>query len=276
MTWGIVGKAGIPHVRKEALRLRDHLVSRGQDVVLETRLAGYEGSEGMSVAELAKEVDMFLTVGGDGTILMVQEHSEKPVFAVNAGAIGFLTEVEPALATEALDLVTEGRYHVDERDKLAARLGNRDLPDATNEITLQTSRIAKLIQFRITVDGELMDTIRGDGLIVSTPTGSTGYAMSVGGPLVHPRVRGVVLAPIAPFRLAARPWVIPEDSVIELTLLERDSLAQEKQAKVVVDGQHGYDVEPGDVVVIHPSSRKARFVRLGHGFYERVRNKLTR
>ena len=127
------------------------------------------------------------------------------------------------------------------------------------------------------MSGEVLDTLRGDGVIVSTATGSTGYAMSVGGPLVHPLVRGIVLAPIAPFRLAARPWIVPADAQIELTLLERDSTAgNEPFARVVVDGQHGAEVAPGQTVRIGPSESKARFVRLGSGFYERVRTKLTR
>jgi NAD+ kinase len=121
----------------------------------------------------------------------------------------------------------------------------------------------------------VLDTLRGDGIICSTATGSTGYAMSVGGPLMHPLVRGTVLAPIAPFRLAARPWIVPTDAPIELTLLERDT-PSDHEARVVVDGQHGFPVQPGASVRIGPSQRKARFVRLGSGYYERVRTKLTR
>ncbi|MGB0652379.1 MAG: NAD(+)/NADH kinase [Thermoplasmatota archaeon] len=281
--WGLVCKAAIPHVRKEAFRLRDHLEAAGQKVSMEDNLARFDHADGeepttqgRTVEEMHHDVDLFITVGGDGTILYVQQRSDKPVFAVNAGAIGFLTEVEPAQATAGIDRVLAGDYKIDERRKLAARLGDRALPDAANEVTLQTSRIAKLIQFRIKVDGELMDTLRGDGVILSTATGSTGYAMSVGGPLVHPRLKGVVVAPIAPFRLAARPWVIPDDSTIEVTLLERDSSDLAKPAKVVVDGQHGFEVATGETVTINTSDQAARFVRLGSSFYERVRNKLTR
>lgn len=276
MTWGIVGKAGIPHVRKEAFWLRDYLQSKGQRVLLETDLAESATEKGHSLQELDRLVDLFLTVGGDGTILMTQNVTDKPVFGVNAGAIGFLAEVEPPQAPAGIDQIIRGEYRVEERDKLSASLDGKTLPDATNEVTLQTSRIAKLIRFRIAVSGEILDTIRGDGIIVSTPTGSTGYAMSVGGPLVHPLVHGTVLAPIAPFRLAARPWVVPSDAVVELTLEDRDSATGEMQARVVIDGQHGFDVATGSTVRISPSLRKARFIRLGSGFYERVRAKLTR
>jgi len=274
--WGLVAKAGIPHVRKEALWLRDHLLQRGEDVLLEKDLAGADGTEGRTLMDLDREADLFMTVGGDGTILMAQNVTEKPVFGVNAGAIGFLAEVDPPQAVDAIDRIIGGQYRIEERDKLASWLDDTRLPDATNEVTIQTSRIAKLIQIRIRVDDEHLDTLRGDGIIVSTPTGSTGYAMSVGGPLLHPSVKGIVLAPIAPFRLSARPWVIPEDSRVTVEVLERDSQGEGLQAKVVVDGQHGTAMASGNMVRIETSDRKARFVRLGSGFYERVRTKLTR
>jgi len=274
LTWALVGKGSIAHVRKEATWIAEHLRARGQAVLVEESLAKDLGASGHSLAELDAKADVFLTVGGDGTILLVQAVTDKPVLGVNAGAIGFLCEVEPPQAGAAIDQVIRGDYRVEERDKLSAWLDGTRLPDATNEVTLQTSRIAKLIQFRIAVGGEVLDTLRGDGLIVATATGSTGYAMSVGGPLMHPRVQGTVLAPIAPFRLAARPWVVPSQAIVELTVLERDSAAA--QARVVVDGAHGTEVKAGQTVRIGPSGRKARFLRLGSGFYERVRTKLTR
>ncbi len=274
--WALVGKADIPHVLKQAQWLRDYLREKGQEVLLESSLASAEHETGYTLEELDRKADLFMTVGGDGTILMVLGATDKPVFGVNAGAIGFMSEAEPPMAKLGIDQVIAGQYRIEERDRLACWLDGERLPDATNEVTLQTARIAKLIQFRIAVGGEHLDTLRGDGIIVSTATGSTGYAMSVGGPLVHPAVRGTVLAPIAPFRLAARPWVVPGDAEIEVTLLGRDSLQDEKQARVVVDGQHGFGVAPGSTVRIAPSDRKARFVRLGSGFYERVRTKLMR
>lgn len=276
MKWGLVAKAEIPHVRKEALWLRDCLLDHGEEVLVEESLGQAEGTEGRTLADLDDEVDLFMTVGGDGTILMTQEATQKPVFAVNAGAIGFLAEVEPPMAKDAIERVIAGEYRVEERFKLAAHLDGERVMDATNEVTLQSSRIAKLIHFEVRVDGEALDNLRADGLIVSTPTGSTGYAMSVGGPLVHPSVEAVVLAPIAPFRLAARPWVIPADAQVELTVLQRDSVRAENQAKLVVDGQHAWSVGTGNTVRIGQSHRKARFIRLDTGFYERVRTKLTR
>lgn len=276
MKWAVVGKSSIPHVRKEVEWLVAHLRDEGEDVLLETEIGQAMGQEGHALEELDRQVDLFMTVGGDGTILWTQHATDKPVFGVNVGAIGFLAEVEPPQATGAIREIQQGKYRVEERDKLAAYLDDKRLPDAVNEVTVQTRRIAKLIRFTVSVDDEILDTFRGDGMIVSSATGSTGYAMSVGGPLVHPKVRGMVLAPIAPFRLSARPWVVPADATVRLTLLERDSAQGKQQAKVVVDGQHGYDMATGSVVKVQASERKARYVRFQSGFYERVRTKLTR
>jgi NAD+ kinase len=276
MKWGLVGKGDIPHVRTEAARLVAAMEQAGDEVHLEAGLADALARAGRSIADIAADVDLFVTVGGDGTILYTQQLTDKPVFGVNVGAIGFLAEVDPAHALEALAAIRAGKHIIEERHKLAVRLGDERLPDAVNEVTLQTRRIAKLIRFTVRVDGEELDTLRGDGIIVSTPTGSTGYAMSVGGPLVHPKVPGIILAPIAPFKLSARPWVVPASALIEVTLLERDSAQGVQQAKVVVDGQHGFDVDTGATITITQSRKMARFVRLGTGFYERVRVKLAR
>lgn len=276
MNWGLMGKGDIPHVAEESRRVADHLESIGETVRCAEGLGPHIGREGTASGRLDAEVDMWITVGGDGTILRAQSFTQKPVLGINAGAIGFLAEVEPPQAADAIAAVLAGKHRVEERHKLACSLDGKPLPDAVNEITLQTRRIAKLIRFRVDVDGEELDVYRGDGMIVSTPTGSTGYAMSVGGPLVHPGVGGTILAPIAPFKLAARPWVVPCDSHVELTLLERDSAQGVQQARVVIDGQHGNDVDTGATISIHPSPNKARYVRLGSGFYERVRTKLTR
>ncbi len=274
MKWGVVGKGGITHVQKEAEFLIGALLERGQSVVVDAELTAPEGVQSMRIEDM--DVDIILTVGGDGTILHAQHHHTAPVFGVNCGAIGFLAEVEPPMALEALDRIISGDYRVEERYKLASWLDGQRLADATNEITLQTSRIAKLIRFEAHVDGELLDIFRGDGIIVSTPTGSTGYAMSVGGPLMHPGVNGLVLAPIAPFKLSARPWVVPASAKVELKLLERDSAQGVQQARVVIDGQIGHDVATGGTLTLEISDRKARFIRLSSGFYERVRTKLTR
>jgi len=252
----------------------EELRKQKQEVVLENRLAKQLDQDGQALEDM--DVDVFVTVGGDGTILLTLEHTEKPVLGVNAGGVGFLTEIEPKYTPTAVRRIVHGDYQVEERNRLSAYLGDEQLPDAINEVTLQTAKIAKLIKFRIAVNGEVVDTIRGDGVIVATTTGSTGYAMSVGGPIVHPAVQATVIAPIAPFRLSARPSVIPYDSEVQITMLDRKSSPSDKVAKVVVDGQHGYDVPHDGVITTRPSPRKSRFIRFDESFFSRVRTKLIR
>lgn len=272
MKWGLVCKPAAPHVQKEMAAVHEYLLSKRQTVEVEALLAQALGVPGVPLRDM--KADLYVTVGGDGTVLLTLEHTDNPVLSVNAGGVGFLSEIEPKYAPNAIDRILKGDYRVEERTKLASSLGEKRLPDAANEVTVQTARIAKLIKFRIEINGETVDTLRGDGVIVSTPTGSTGYSLSVGGPILHPSVDAVVVSPIAPFRLAARPLVVPYSSTIQIHVLERE--IRENVAKVVVDGQYGFEIPPTGTVTIGPSERRARFIRFNGGFYERVRTKLTR
>jgi len=273
MKWGLICKPNAGHVLKEVKALHDYLLERKQPVQVESLLAKSLKTKGTPLDKM--EADVYVAVGGDGTILLTLNHTDRPVLAVNAGGIGFLSEVEPKYALNAVERILRGDFRVEERAKIAARLDDERLPDAANEVTVQSSKIAKLIKFRIEINGEVTDTLRGDGVIVATATGSTGYSLSVGGPIMHPAVDAVLVSPIAPFRLGARPLVVPYTSTIKVTVLER-RLGAEKPAKVVVDGHHSADMAPNDVVTVTPSERRARFVRFNGGFYDRVRTKLTR
>lgn len=274
MKWGIVGKPNVNHIYQEMVEVLDQLKKRKQTVVLEERFAQLLNVPGKKLPDIS--ADIIVTVGGDGTILMALEHTDKPILAVNAGGVGFLSEVEPKYLGSAIDRVLRKDFTLEERPRLAAWLEKERLPDAANEVTVQTAKIAKLIKYQVRVNGEVMDTLRGDGVIVATATGSTGYSLSVGGPILHPAVQGMVISPIAPFRLAARPIVIPFDSEVTVGLVSGASDRTDKVARAVVDGQHGYAMNAGMSVTIRPSKRKARFIRFDGGFYERVRTKLTR
>lgn len=274
MNWALVCRPSIQHVYKETVTLYEYLRKKDQTVFLEATLGKLLHQKGTPLEKM--KADVFVTVGGDGTVLLTLHHTDKPLLAVNAGGVGFLSEVEPKYAPSAIDRILDGDYRIEERAKLASWLEKKRLSDATNEVTLQTAKIAKLIKFRLEIDGEVCDTIRGDGIIVATSTGSTGYSLSVGGPILHPAVEGVVISPIAPFRLAARPLVVPLQSEIRLTQLERHREGEGAEAKVVVDGGPALDVGYGQSVTVKASERKARLIRFNGGFYDRVRTKLTR
>jgi len=185
--------------------------------------------------------------------------------------MGFLAEVESKYAIDGLRRVIEGNYNTEERAKLKITLDGKRLTDATNEVTVQTDRIAKILYLKLFVDDELIETMGADGIIVATPTGSTSYSLSVGGPIMDPTVNAMIIAPLAPFKLSARPWIVPLDKNIRITLL-----AKSKETKLVIDGRVAKVITPESDIVVTGSEKKVRFVRFGESFYQMVRLKLIR
>jgi NAD+ kinase len=239
----------------------------GQDLVLEKAIAEVLGKKGMRIDDM--KVDVMITIGGDGTILRALMRNQAPIFGINAGDLGFLTEVQEDLLEEGLERIIRGEYQLDERSKLRTDLAGRRMKDATNEVVVHTAHIAKLRHFRVYVDEELAIDVKADGIIVSTPTGSTCYAMSVGAPILDPRVDALVIAPMAPFKFAGRPTVVPARSGI------RVELRRPKPCLLVVDGQEDTNMEGTEELRFTTSENKAGFVSLGRTFYTKMREKLT-
>jgi NAD+ kinase len=218
------------------------------------------------------DVDLIVSVGGDGTILRTIQRMEdpKPILGINMGTLGFLVDVEPKDAVRTLERVLFG-FEVMERSRLQTHLNGIPLPPATNEIALLSASPAKMLEFEITVDDSLLESLRADGLLFATSTGSTAYAMSAGGPIVDPRVDAIVLVPMAPFKLSARPWVLPAESTIRV-----DLELPEKEALVVIDGQNVTTISKKDHITISRAEKPARFVKAREGgFYEKVKSKLA-
>ena len=215
--------------------------------------------------------DLILIFGGDGTILRTLQLLPKPtpILGINMGEVGFLTVVDPESAFYMIDDIVAG-FDVVERSRLAVRRNHEDLPCAMNEAVILTARPSKISHFRISVDGKLLEEFRADGVVLATPTGSTAYAMSAGGPIVDPRVDGIIIVPLAPYKLSSRPWVIPATSIIKLELLRED-----KESMVVVDGQYTVNVSTKDVLWFTKCETPALFVKFGDKFYDLVREKLT-
>ncbi|HMK45078.1 MAG TPA: NAD(+)/NADH kinase [Methanocella sp.] len=215
--------------------------------------------------------DLVLIFGGDGTILRSLQLLPKPtpILGINMGDVGFLTVTDPESAIYMIDDIVQN-FEVVERSRMAVKLNEYDLPCAMNEAVVITSRPAKISQFRVYVDGKFMEEFRADGIVFATPTGSTAYAMSAGGPIVDPRVNGIIIVPLAPYKLSARPWVVPAKSMIKLELLRED-----KESMVVVDGQYATNVSTRDVLTFTRCEVPALFVRFGDKFYDLVREKLT-
>jgi NAD+ kinase len=270
MKWGVVGRSDANKSISLAETVIDYLSDNGE-VFIEEHLADAVDKKGHNLKEIDKKADIVVTIGGDGTILRAVKEIEKPVFAINSGGMGFLSEVESKYAIGGLKKVIAGNYNVVERSKLQITLDGKILPDALNEVTVQTDRIAKILYLKMFVDEELIETMGADGVIIATPTGSTSYALSVGGPIMDPSVNAMIIAPLAPFKLSARPWIIPMERKIGIVLLTKS-----KESKIVIDGGFEMQVTQQSDIVITGSEKKARFVRFGESFYQMVRLKLMR
>lgn len=270
MKWGLICK---PNVKRTFSLAKDiyEFLSHNGEVFAEKNFAEKAEVKGYSLEEINKKADIVVTIGGDGTILRTLDVVEKPVFAINSGGMGFLAEVESKYGIGGLKRVIDGKYNIEERAKLKILLDDERLPDATNEVTVQTGMIAKMLYLQLFVENELLETLSADGVIIASPTGSTSYALSVGGPIMDPSVNAMVIAPLAPFRLSSRPWIVPLNKRVSVKLLPKS-----KETKLVIDGHYAENVTAESDIVVTGSEKKARFVRFGESFYQMVRLKLVR
>jgi NAD+ kinase len=270
MKWGIVYNL---HTKKASSLAEEiyHFLKEKQEVFLEKKFSKKDKVKELSLSEINKKADIVITVGGDGTILRALEKIDKPIFSINCGGMGFLCESESKYAKEGINRVISGDYNVEERAKLKVTLDGKRLPDAANEVTVQTARIAKIMYLQVFVENELLEALGADGVIVATPTGSTSYALSAGGPILDPMVKAMVIAPLAPFKLSARPWVVPLSKKVQIKVLPKS-----KDSSIVIDGESPQKVDTNSEIIITGSENKARFVRFGESFYQMVRLKLVR
>ncbi len=246
------------------------LVGRRAEVVLTEELG--EHVPDRPTASWSKlQAELLVAIGGDGTFLHALRRTLLPLLPVNAGTLGVLAEVDgrsPAELETAVDQLLGGRYFLEERTKLAAELAGRPLPDATNEYVVHATQVGKMGTFEIAFDGRRAGTVRADGLIVATPTGSTAYALSSLGPIVEPEVDGFVLTAIAPFRVEARAVVLGGLRTVRIR-----SLREGGKTVVLADGDGEHPLGPGEAVTIYRSPRRASLVRFGTSYFDRLRGK---
>lgn len=216
--------------------------------------------------------DFVICVGGDGTVLKTQQalSSKKiPILSINMGTVGFLTEVEPEDVFECLDALLSYDFFIEERMQLDV-FCDGEWKTVLNELVIMTSLPGKMLDLQIAVDEEIVDNVRADGLIISTPSGSTAYAMSAGGPIVDPRVDAAIIIPICPFKLNTRPKIVPADTKISVKFLNED-----KKGLAVLDGVNNKEYGYMEEIKLKKSDVVAYFVRFRKNFYESVNKKLT-
>ncbi|MFT4520870.1 MAG: NAD+ kinase [Halioglobus sp.] len=277
---GLVGRSEQGGLAEMLGSLVALLEGRGLEVLLEDNLGdvlpGYK--ELASCDEIGQRVDLVIVVGGDGSLLGAARtlaKYETPVIGVNRGRLGFLTDILPGEMEEQIPAVLDGHYETDSRFLLGAEL-HRDgemigSADALNDVVVNSGTTAQMIEYELYIDDAFVYRQRADGLIVSTPTGSTAYSLSGGGPIMHPSLDAMVLVPMFPHALSSRPIVIDGNSHVRLDILERNSI----HPPITCDGQVNLTAQPGDSVFVSKKPYSLTLLHpVGHSFYASCRDKL--
>ena len=278
-TIGILAKPNFPGVVATLQGLVPWLREREKELLLDPLITSFpiDGRTSNLKSGSVDQGDMLLVVGGDGTMLRAARlvaHHPIPILGINVGGLGFLTEITPAHVYLALEKVFRGEFEVEERLMIHSRVcsGTELVVDtiALNDVVISKGTLAGMVKLEISVGEEFLTAIRGDGLIIATPTGSTGYSLSSGGPIVNPSVHAMILTPISPHMLTNRPIVVPQSEVVQVVLRSVD-----EGVVASADGQSGHLLHEGDSVTVQASDTRARFIRFpDKTFYQVLRQKL--
>lgn len=278
---GLIGRLGSTRVVETLKRLMQFLDQQNYQIIVEDRTATVLLGHGFQEANrkmLAEICDLVIVVGGDGSLLgaaRAMARTGVPVLGVNRGRLGFLTDISPSDMEEKVAEVLAGQYTSERRFLLDAEVMREGEPigsaDGLNDVVLHPGKSARMIEFDLYIEGQFVYNQRSDGLIVSTPTGSTAYALSGGGPIMHPKLDALVLVPMFPHTLSSRPIVVDGNSEIKILITENN----ETYPHVSCDGQTHLVTKPGDVIYIRKKPHKLKLIHpLGHDFYQICRSKL--
>ncbi len=274
----ILGRHDDPRVAEPMQVLTRHLTKAGINVLAADSINLDLPAARMDESDLCEQADLVIAIGGDGTMLYASRlarESDTPILGINRGRLGFLADVTPDEMIASVDQVLNGEYSRDSRLVLEARLrtqsGETSSSFALNDVVLKRRETGRMVDFLTRVDGDYVNTHAGDGLIVATPTGSTAYSLSCGGPIISPQLDAVVVVPVCPHTLTDRPLVIPANQSIEVSLLERD----ETKASITVDGHAVGEIRPEDELVISAAAKRTTLIHPpGFNFYGILRSKL--
>ncbi|MEC9358012.1 MAG: NAD(+) kinase [Pseudomonadota bacterium] len=277
-TLGIIGKQDDPAAAQTAALLVAHLRQRGHTVLLDDELCGMAADATAPRRELAERCDLVIVVGGDGTLLNAGRDlapAGVPLLGVNQGRLGFMVDVNPLQMTETVDSILDGDYVRETRSLLSARIlrdeGSAGPFLALNDVVLRNQAAIRMIEFETWHGEEFISLHRADGFIVSTPTGSTAYALSGGGPVLHPGIEAWALVPICPHTLSDRPIVVSTDRPVRLAL----SGGGTHDATCTMDGQVNATVRPGEIIEISRADCSLQLIHpRGYSYFNILRSKL--
>jgi len=276
--FGIIAK-NIPEAQKAAKKLALWLESHGKKVFIDSDTAAAIRMDGYDRELIPALVEMLIVLGGDGTLLsasrlVADAHRDVPIFGVNLGSLGFMAEVSLDELYDNLEKAIAGKLATEDRIMLTASV-LRDGKRLTqyrvlNDAVINKGALARMMELRVSVDDGLLTTLRADGLIIATPTGSTAYSLSAGGPIIYPTLHCFVVTPICPHTLSNRPIALPDNVVVTVCLT-----SQSEDVLLTLDGQIGFPLMPNDVVEIKKSRFKMKLIKHPtKSYYEILRTKL--
>ena len=272
----VVAKRVSPEALLAASELAHWLSRRGLDVDIDESVAERQGNSGLGRFDTKTAYDLVMVLGGDGTLLSVarDDDVQSPLLGVNLGYLGFLTDVRRNELYPALMEVLAGKFEIEKRSLLDVRLdrrgGGRQDYRVLNDAVINKSALARIIELTLEVDDKRVTTYRSDGLIISTPTGSTAYNLSADGPILTPQLPVVVLTPICPHTISMRPIVVSDSSTIVVGLE-----TGREEVYLTLDGQEGTKIAAGDRVTVRRSEAEVELVKVtGRSFFDNLRDKL--
>lgn len=277
-TAGIISRPDRPEVAKIIPGLLQWLAEHGYHAIVDEETASYtNGQMVVPRAEIgSKALDLVVVLGGDGTLLSAARFTasiDVPLLGVNLGSLGFLAEVPPQSLYPMLDAIAQGRAPVEHRTLMRCQLLRGDEVRGSylvfNDAVVNKTTLARLNTYDLFIDQVFVASYRADGMIVATPTGSTAYSLSAGGPVLMPTVNAIVITPVAPHSLTHRPLVVPDSVEIEILLR-----SEEEMAYLSLDGQPGLDMRDGDRVRCRRSEHQVTLFRSGSDFFQALRTKL--
>jgi NAD+ kinase len=274
----VLGRHNDPRVADPMTLLVGHLTKAGIEVFAADEMVLDLPVTRVEKSALSARVDLMIAIGGDGTMLYagnLSRDANVPLLGVNRGRLGFLADVTPDEMLTSVDHILHGEYTIESRLLLDAQLMKADggviSSTAFNDVVLKRRETGRMVDFEASVAGQFVNTHSGDGLIVATPTGSTAYALSCGGPIIEPQLDAVVIVPICPHTLTDRPIVIAANQPIEIRLLERER----SQAEIVVDGHSIGAIQPDDMLKINAADNRIHLIHPpGYDYYGILRSKL--
>ncbi len=278
---GLIGKYGNPQVAETVRELGMLLQKRGCEIMIEhttNQLLTIQDLPCASLDEIGRNADLTIIVGGDGTLLAAARtlvEYDIPILGVNLGRLGFLVDISPNDMEERVNEILDGEYEEEHRILLNAQVQHRGSPpsesDAFNDVVIHKWEVARMIETETWVNGRFLNSMRSDGLIVSTPTGSTAYALSGGGPIIEPGVNAILIVPICPHSMSYRPIVVGGDSEIEILVKEN----MHSHAQVTCDGQINLGLVSGDKILIRKKDKVIRLIHPHqHNHFEILRAKM--